>query len=392
MPEVRRKVVGKVWVTWDCPYCGKKSIHGSERECPGCGRPRGTDIRYNTNEIVGRVAKYDEGRLNQPDWLCQCCDTYNNCMDTECKSCGAPKGASKNYFEVQREIAAKAMRETPTREVVSRSSDESTNSYVAFTMSNQHDRGNSRGKIIAILVALACTVGVGALIWLLVAALSPKNVDVTITRLQWERDIPIQVLETKNGHGWTIPSDARVYDKEWKIKEANKKILDHYETVEVTVEKSEEVYVGDKVTYEYVDNGNGSMDEVEVSTPQYETRYWTETEYEREPVYRYEDIYDWYYHYEYDEWVTRRHVETSGNQGTPPHWGDVELGEKEREGKRKETYKVVGVDADGNEVSYRVSYETYSMISVGSTATFRVNKITGNAELTHLNGDVIAVQ
>ena len=37
---IRRATGRKVWGVWDCKYCNTK-VHGSKRECPNCGRPRG---------------------------------------------------------------------------------------------------------------------------------------------------------------------------------------------------------------------------------------------------------------------------------------------------------------------------------------------------------------
>lgn len=31
---------------WDCDYCDKKAIPGNLWECPGCGNPRGENVRF----------------------------------------------------------------------------------------------------------------------------------------------------------------------------------------------------------------------------------------------------------------------------------------------------------------------------------------------------------
>lgn len=88
--------------TWDCSYCGRKN-RGRDRECAGCSRPQSMETKFNMNETVA-VLDGEEAKkyITGPDWFCECCDSYNPDSIVECKSCGAPRGASKNYFEMRR--------------------------------------------------------------------------------------------------------------------------------------------------------------------------------------------------------------------------------------------------------------------------------------------------
>ena len=86
---------------WDCPYCDKKANLGRYRNCPGCGRPRGSSTKF---YLIEKDKFVDESVVPKgPDWFCECCESYNTFSADYCTSCGAPKGASKDYFDIRRE-------------------------------------------------------------------------------------------------------------------------------------------------------------------------------------------------------------------------------------------------------------------------------------------------
>lgn len=60
-----RKFTGRVREhTWDCPHCGRKN-RGRDRECAGCGRPRSTETKFNTNETIAVLDGEDAKRMNR---------------------------------------------------------------------------------------------------------------------------------------------------------------------------------------------------------------------------------------------------------------------------------------------------------------------------------------
>lgn len=383
MPNVRRTKTGeKVWITWDCQVCGYKRIHGSKRECPGCGRPRGNTVKFNTGDIVGEVSKDEVSRYNSPDWFCECCDSYNNDNDEFCIGCGAPKGASKDYFQKQKELE-----ESTTRE---RQEHQETEQYDAPIVRPSFNSPKPKKiKFSSLFKYISITAVTAIALIAFIFLLLPKEKSACVTDMNWERSIAVEHLDTLKDDGWDPPYDARILDKEWKIREHDKKIFDHYDTVPVEVQKSEQVYVGDDISYEYEENGNGTLDRIEVKTPKYETHYYTETELQEVPVYRYEDVYDWYYYYEYDRWRTSRYVETSGTYEETPEWGEVILANREREGSKSEKYTVTGISGKDKEISFTLSYEDYKKVHIGDELTIKVNTVTGHATLVTINGDVV---
>ena len=95
--------MGKIVVgRWDCSYCGTKGIRGSERECPNCGRPRGEDVKFYVDDPKDYVPEDEATKISkEPDWMCEFCGSYNSAKLTKCVSCGAERGKSKDYFQVQ---------------------------------------------------------------------------------------------------------------------------------------------------------------------------------------------------------------------------------------------------------------------------------------------------
>ena len=95
--------MGKIVVgRWDCSYCGTKGIRGSERECPNCGRPRGEDVKFYVDDPKDYVPEDEATQISkEPDWMCEFCGSYNSAKLTKCMSCGAERGKSKDYFQVQ---------------------------------------------------------------------------------------------------------------------------------------------------------------------------------------------------------------------------------------------------------------------------------------------------
>jgi hypothetical protein len=86
---------------WDCAYCGTKGIKARYDTCQGCGKARGIDtVLYLPDDLeAATLTREEEAKTtNEPDWLCDYCDTYNRSDTDVCKKCGAQRKLSKNTY------------------------------------------------------------------------------------------------------------------------------------------------------------------------------------------------------------------------------------------------------------------------------------------------------
>lgn len=372
MSGVQRINTGeKVWLSWKCEYCGT-TVSGKYRECPNCGRPRGGNTNFDINDIGEDLTKEEIANRCGPDWFCECCETLNSARFSECESCGAPRGASKNYFEM------KAARESKFAGEFLKDTAEQFRSIPVLEDDITGRKVKKRKiELQSALIGLFSALGIGTLAILMVVLFTPKEYQVTVTDVSWYRSISIEQQGTYHESGWTVPVGGRQTSKEWKYVRTDK-VIDHYDTKDVT--KTKTVEDGYDVDYEYVDNGDGSADRIEVRTPRYKTVTYTETE--SVPVYKDVDIYDWYYYYDIDRWKYHHSVETSGQYD--PYWGEVNLGNRQRQGGTTETY-YIHVNEEGLKDKYTVSYDDWCMIKPGDNVTIKVS-IIGNAVITEVNG------
>ena len=77
---------------WDCRYCQTKGIEGGIRDCPNCGKPRDSDVRFYMKSKTDYVEEKLAKTINRnPDWICSYCDSLNSDSNKNCVSCGASK-------------------------------------------------------------------------------------------------------------------------------------------------------------------------------------------------------------------------------------------------------------------------------------------------------------
>lgn len=369
--QMRRDTGEKVWLAWKCEYCGT-TVSGKYRECPNCGRPRGKSTEFDINDIGEDLTREEIENCCGPDWYCECCETLNSARFSECESCGAPRGASSNYFE---------MREARESKFTGEFIEDVTEQFrsIPVVEVNVTNERNDKPKFIwgPVLWRLLFALGAAALVWLLVALFIPKEYNVTVADVSWYRSISVEQEDTYHESGWNIPAGGRQTNKEWKYLRTDR-VLDHYETKNVT--KTKTVQDGYDISYEYVNNGDGSANRIEVKTPKYKTVTYTETE--QVPVYKDVPVYDWYYYYDIDRWKYHHSIETSGQ--FDPYWGDVVLDSRQRKGDSTEAYYVYA-NEEGREYKYTVSYDDWNRIKPGDNITIKVSLI-GDAVITEVNG------
>ena len=209
------------------------------------------------------------------------------------------------------------------------------------------------GKIILIvLLVLALIAGIVYLVL-------PKDVDLNVTSLKWEREIRIEEYKTVRESGWSVPTGGRVVY-------TNREIRDYKPIYRrQAVYDSENEFKG----YENVIVG-------------------------------YTPIYDTKYYYDIERWVYSRTATSSGERKTPysfelvpsndrdkstPYWPETHLKSNERETLRTENYYVLGYNVNDKKQEikqYDISYDLWNQITPQNTikAVVQLGRIKELAE------------
>ena len=377
---------------WDCPYCNTTHIPGLEDFCPGCGVHKPDDIKYkldreNAREVTEEIAaKYDktvENLMKLPDWKCEHCNSLNNAEDSECETCGSPRySAEEDYFGRKLNekpdyetdyfdkdnvyIDSKPEQDVDTiNEVIDKADYEyhkpynyelgyKSTSYIDIDKAGKNNYENWYSKFdyswLALFGRWAIIFGILAVVVFLFWPIKEKT---TVNGFQWSRTIVVEEERTFKESGWDTPVGARVYRTNQEIHHYED-VFDHYEYKEVT--KTRKEYSHDKITYDYIDNGNGTTTEVKYSEPVYVDVNYTETE--KIPVYREEPVYKTKYYYEIDRYIDIYDSKSSGNDKNP-YWNEnYTLGLKQRDTERYENYVVKYDNGDSLNLDYTEWYNT----------------------------------
>lgn len=331
---------------WDCRYCGTKGILGRYRECPNCGKARDGDTKFYMPQKRSYVSEETAKKINKnPDWVCDYCgEQLNSDNDKFCKSCGAPReGGNLNYHQYQEKKKVETERKAKQQEAR-----EKTNTINSLPKTRVNWK-----IIISITLSILFVAG-------LVGIFIPKEREVTILELGWNREITVESLETFEENGWSLPSGARLRYTAIEFHHYEQ-VFDHYETRTREVAKERIVGYEDYVAG-HQDLGNGYFEEIIASRPIYETYY--EQEIYEEAVYRDEPVYQTKYYYDIDRWTYNKSIKTSGNDKNNVYWGEITLRNGEREGSRKEEYYANVVYKNGKEDRISFDFETWNTINV----------------------------
>lgn len=342
---------------WDCKFCNKTRIAGSDRDCPSCGHPRPDGTRFymdGTKPVDENTAQIVRARGR--DWTCPACDCLNSGLDNTCIGCGAPRNATISNTE---------RKESPSKNIDISSIDDilidmrqTTEQMCSISKPHKsHTEAVNKKKLLltigGILAGIALIVG-------LIILFIPKPATIKISKMGWEYNIDIEKLTTVNESDWYLPSGARLHYTQEEIHHYDP-VLDHYEPVEIQVPDGyDEKVVG------YRDLGNGYFEEITEREPRYRT------EMSQSAVYRQEPRYQTKYYYEIDKWLHNRTITTSAFD-KKPEWGKVTLHTNEREGSRKETYTIYGTDTENKSRTVTVTRTVWENYNIGDTVSGRVD-------------------
>lgn len=351
---------------WNCTYCGKAKIRGGSTECPNCGKVRDehTVFDIDRNKIVYVPYEKTSSINRNPDWVCNHCNQLNSDDLTHCDSCGAPRSSDcLDYFENQRKNKKK-MLEKKQYEENTRTSNSNIKNISFLNKEISSFKEFCSLHITNILVVLATLFLLIGLIFILI----PKEQELTVKDMSWERSINVERYQTVNESDWYLPTGARLHYSQEEFSHYEK-VLDHYETKTREVSRQRVSGYEEYVTG-YRDLGNGYFEEITSTRPVYETYYETETY--QDPVYRDEPVYKTKYYYEIDKWLYERSVKTSGNNKSP-YWGDVNLNSDERVSNKNETYYITGLNEKEKELTISLSYDDWNSLEVGQSVKVKVS-------------------
>ena len=356
---------------WDCKYCDSRKIGGSHRICPNCGKPRDEDtIFYGRHKYV---PKQEAVTINRnPDWVCSYCESLNSDDNNVCRSCGADRTSeSLNYFQNRKKQEEKQREKERQEEQENSLKDEVNYLYQYFkdTAINIKQKYNFDFRyLLAVMFSIFAIIG-------LVFLFIPKEKEITISEMSWERSIEVERFQTVNESDWNLPVGARLHYTREEFSHYEQ-VIDHYETRTREVAKQrisgyEEYVAGSR------DLGNGYEEEIIDTIPVYETYYESET-YE-EPIYRNEPVYRTKYYYEIDKWLYDRTEEANGYDKSP-YWPEVNLSSDERSGSKYEYYYIKGYDNKEKDYSYVMSQDDWKRVRTGQTVKLKVS-VLGYATL-----------
>jgi hypothetical protein len=336
---------------WDCPQCGFKGNRGSEQKCRGCNKVRADEVKFYLEDDAAEVT--DEKLLAKAqagaDWICQFCEAINPADGKKCKSCGAER------TEKKREV--KDILDQP-----------------AAPAAPPPKKKSSTGLIVGLVGALALVATCG------VCVFGSSEKQTKLDKVSWERTVEVEKFGTVTEEGWKdeLPSGARVQSTTSKVHHSN-----HIQTGtrQVSKQVDEKVQTGTRtVKAGKRDLGNGMFEDITREEPVYEHRSKTVTT--DEPVYRDDPVYKDWCRYEIEKWHKDR-VERAAGDDLAPSWPAAKLADKEREGKKAETYLAVFKDDKGKTYDWKKApFDQWKGLEVGRAykVVIRMGDVEGLAK------------
>lgn len=314
-----QKSLGYMELAWTCPNCSTENP-GLQKTCKNCGAPQPENVQFHTPQQQDILS--DEKKVTQAakgaDFHCPYCGTRNPADAATCSQCGGDLTGA-----VQR-VSGKVVGATQTPA--------QGNSAPQPAKAAPFFRWWMLLPLGAILM-ICCVIG-GYLVFY------RESVTGTVQNVSWQRIVPIQALRDVTRSDWQneLPQDANILSCDLKYRGNQSSPAAHATEVCSTA---------------LVDQGNGAAEVVE--TCSYE-------------------VYDDYCEYTAQEWVE---VDQAVAQGSDmnPDWPNVNLAAGEREGERKETYKIVFETSKGIKEYTTDNESMFLQLQPGSTWTLEINPL-----------------
>lgn len=169
---------------WDCPSCNAKKNLGPNATCAACGRPRGANVAFYTDDSAPTI---DDPELVAraragADWKCKYCNADNRAGVMDCAQCGAgPDGTVRREQRLMLDAVPKKA---------------------------------SKVLLLAIIGGVLAVLGVS--IWFFFVRTT--ELQVTVDSVAWVKSAVVESLESSREQGWSdqVPSGARRVRSETK--------------------------------------------------------------------------------------------------------------------------------------------------------------------------------
>lgn len=320
-----KKTIGYVELEWTCPNCNTENP-GLQKTCKSCGSPQPENVQFHApkqQDVLTDAQKVTQAQKGA-DFHCPYCNTRNPADATTCSQCGGDLTGAAQRVSGQ-VIGATA---TPT----------TGGAVAAGNLSQPAKAPSNKFRLwmlapVAVLL-LACCALVGYLIF------HTDAVKGNVQSVNWQRVVPIEALRDVTLEDWKdqLPQDATVLSCDLKYR---------------TKQDSPAAHATEVCSTELVDKGNGAAEVVENCS--YE-------------------VYDDYCKYTAQRW---QEVDQAVAQGSDmnPVWPAVNLAAGQREGQRKESYKVFFDTQNGVKEFTTDNINLFSQLQPGSAWTLQINPL-----------------
>lgn len=324
---------------WDCSSCGQVNL-GRFEQCRSCGFGRGSDVSFYLPS--GEPAISDDDLIADAqsgrDWHCDHCDNSNKGSADRCTSCGNQRDSYDKEHDASRDVVLSGGAQKPKAKRPKARPDRPRHSTAAArTAHHSNARGPKPSKQKPLTPWLIASVTALIGILLIASFTVPFTSYGTVADKSWHRSIAIAQIKPFQDSGWRKPIDAYDVFSERKIR--------HHETVTIgytsRTETSSERYQSGSETYVCGQQsmGNGYFQDRTCTRATYSTRPVTKTI--QIPITEQRPVYNTWFEYTQDRWVTVR-SKSSGGRDDEPYWAEFHLApEGERVGNRSEAYAVV---------------------------------------------------